>query len=49
MFKELGTPEKDKRHIVYPGGHVDFMDRNEVIKEALDWLDHYLGPVRTQP
>jgi dienelactone hydrolase len=48
MFKALGTPEKDKRHIIYPGGHIDFMDRYEVIKEALDWLDHYLGPVKTQ-
>jgi dienelactone hydrolase len=49
MFKALGTPEKDKRHIIYPGGHVDFIDRNEVIKEALDWLDHYLGLVKLQP
>jgi eukaryotic-like serine/threonine-protein kinase len=49
MFKALGTPEKDKRHIIYPGGHVDFMDRNEVIKEGLDWLDHYLGLVKLQP
>ena len=20
--------------------------RNEIIKETLDWLDHYLGPVK---
>src|SRR5262249_62128561 len=45
-FKALGTPDKDKRHIIYPGGHVDFIDRMEVIKEALDWLDRYLGPVK---
>jgi formylglycine-generating enzyme required for sulfatase activity/dienelactone hydrolase/predicted Ser/Thr protein kinase len=49
LFKALGTPEKDKRHIIYPGGHVDFIDRLEVVKEALDWLDHYLGPVKLQP
>jgi pimeloyl-ACP methyl ester carboxylesterase len=46
MFKALGTPEKDKRLTIYPGGHVDFMDRLEVVKEGLDWLDHYLGPVK---
>jgi eukaryotic-like serine/threonine-protein kinase len=46
IFKALGTPEKDKRHIVYPGGHVDYIDRQEVVKEALDWMDRYLGPVR---
>ena len=49
LFKALGTPEKDKRHIIYPGGHGDFIDRLEVVKEALDWLDHYLGPVKLQP
>jgi alpha-beta hydrolase superfamily lysophospholipase len=48
MFKALGTPEKDKRLTIYPGGHVDFMDRLEVVKEGLDWLDHYLGPVKLQ-
>jgi dienelactone hydrolase len=45
MFKALGTPEDQKRYIVYPGGHVDFINRQEVIKEALDWLNRYLGPV----
>jgi hypothetical protein len=33
-------------HIVFTGGHVDFLDRLEVIREALDWLDRYLGPVQ---
>ena len=46
MFKALGTPEKNKKYISYPGGHVDFINRQEVIKEALDWLDRYLGPVK---
>ena len=31
------------------GGHIDFVERGEVIKEALAWLDRYLGPVKTQP
>ena len=49
MFKALGTPEKDKKHVIYPGGHVDFVDRMDVIKEALNWLDHYLGPIAAKP
>jgi hypothetical protein len=49
FFKAIGTPEKDKRHVVYPGGHVDFIDRLDVIKEALRWLDQYLGPVDAKP
>lgn len=48
LFRLLGAPEKDKRYVVIAGGHVTPM--NEVIKETLDWLDRYLGPVqkRTQ-
>jgi formylglycine-generating enzyme required for sulfatase activity/dienelactone hydrolase len=43
MFRLLGTPEAHKRHVVYDTGH--FIPRNEKIKEILDWLDRYLGPV----
>ncbi len=46
MFRLLGTPEKDKRHALFDGGHV--LPRMEVIKETLDWLDRYLGPVKTK-
>jgi dienelactone hydrolase len=46
FFNALGTPEKDKRYIAYPGGHVDFIERMEVIKEMLNWLDRYLGTVK---
>jgi len=45
FFQALGTPEKDKRHVLYEGGHTDYISRMEVVKEGLDWLDHYLGPV----
>jgi dienelactone hydrolase/predicted Ser/Thr protein kinase len=48
LFNALGTPEQDKRQIIYPGGHVDFIDRSEVIKEALAWFDRYLGPVSSK-
>jgi dienelactone hydrolase len=45
MFKMLGTPAADKKHAVFEGGHIP-AKRQEPIKEMLDWLDKYLGPVR---
>ena len=44
MFKFLGTPEKNKRHALFDSGHIP--PRDQMIKETLDWLDRYLGPVR---
>lgn len=45
MFRLLGTPEADKRHVIYEGfGHG--VPRNERIAETLDWLDKYFGPPR---
>ncbi len=43
MFELLGTPAADKKRLVFPGGHS--VPRTEMIKESLDWLDRYLGPV----
>ncbi len=43
FFDLLGTPAADKRHVVSPGGHAP--DKKVVIRETLDWLDRYLGPV----
>jgi hypothetical protein len=40
-----GAPEKDKRHVVYKSGHIP-PQRQEIIKETLDWLDKYLGPTK---
>jgi dipeptidyl aminopeptidase/acylaminoacyl peptidase len=45
MFRALGTPDKDKRQALVEGGHVP--TRAAIIKEILDWLDRYLGPVET--
>jgi eukaryotic-like serine/threonine-protein kinase len=42
MFNFLGTTPHDKRHRVFDTGHV-VSERQEVIKEVLDWLDRYLG------
>ena len=44
MFRFLGTPEKDKRHAVLEGGHIPSYD--QMVKEILDWLDKYQGPVK---
>ena len=44
MFRLLGTPKEHKRRVVYETGHN--IPWNELIKETLDWLDRYLGPVK---
>jgi dienelactone hydrolase len=44
LFRLLGTPEKDKKHVIYETGHA--VPRKEFIRETLDWLDRYLGPVK---
>ena len=43
FFDRLGTPLKDKRHVVELTGH--FVARDVATGETLDWLDKYLGPV----
>ena len=40
----LGTPEEDKKLILYDTDH--FIPKNGLIKETLNWLDKYLGPVK---
>ncbi len=47
LFRMLGTPDKDKRHVILEGGHSPFQYQ-EVIRNILDWLDLYLGPVQTR-
>ncbi len=46
MFHFWGAPEKDKRMVIYEAGHIP-ADLRDVIREILDWLDKYLGPVKT--
>jgi formylglycine-generating enzyme required for sulfatase activity/dienelactone hydrolase len=43
MLELLGTPQEDKRLILYETDHIP--PRAEYIKETLAWLDKYLGPV----
>lgn len=47
MFRMLGASPEHKRRVVYETGHS--IPRNELIKEVLDWLDRYLGPVVRKP
>jgi RNase P/RNase MRP subunit POP5 len=46
MFRLLGTPAKDKRHVVFETAHDVSVMRNEMSREILDWLDKYLGKVQ---
>lgn len=43
LFEFLGTPAKDKRHVLSDSGHL--VPRADLIREILPWLDRYLGPV----
>lgn len=47
LFRLLGSPAKDKKHVVFESGHVPPWP--DVVRETLDWLDRYLGPVATGP
>ena len=43
MFDLLGTKDKDKKLFIYETDHI--IPRKELIKESLNWLDKYFGPV----
>jgi serine/threonine protein kinase/pimeloyl-ACP methyl ester carboxylesterase len=45
LFRLLGTPARDKRHVQFDTGHVPPLQ--DIMREVLDWLDRYLGPVET--
>jgi serine/threonine protein kinase/formylglycine-generating enzyme required for sulfatase activity/cephalosporin-C deacetylase-like acetyl esterase len=45
MFRLLGTPERDKRHIQFDTGHL--IPLQDLMRETLNWLDRYIGPVET--
>jgi hypothetical protein len=45
MFRLLGSPAADKKHVLLDYGHGS-PPRAEVLRESLGWLDKYLGPVR---
>jgi dienelactone hydrolase len=45
LFRLMGAPTQDKRQIIAEGGHAPPADL--VVKETVDWLDRYLGSVRS--
>jgi formylglycine-generating enzyme required for sulfatase activity/dienelactone hydrolase len=45
LMELLGTPPEHKKHVVLDGGHVP-NDFRGLVREALDWYDKYLGPVK---
>ncbi|MBI3665177.1 MAG: SUMF1/EgtB/PvdO family nonheme iron enzyme, partial [Acidobacteria bacterium] len=45
LFRALGTPTKDKRHVIFETPHNVFTAGSDMVREVLDWLDRYLGPV----
>jgi eukaryotic-like serine/threonine-protein kinase len=44
FFQLLGSRNDQKKHLLYDTSHN--LPRNEFIKETLNWLDQYLGPVQ---
>jgi tRNA A-37 threonylcarbamoyl transferase component Bud32/predicted esterase len=47
LFRALGTPEADKKHVLYDSGHIP-PKIDDAIRETLEWLDRYLGTVQTR-
>ena len=45
LFHALGTPDKDKRHVLFDGGHINLLTRMDLVQDVIEWLDHYLGKV----
>jgi predicted esterase len=46
FLRVLGTPDEDKRMVMFETGHSVYGHRERIVREVLGWLDHYLGPVR---
>jgi predicted esterase len=45
LFRMLGTPEADKRHVVFDTPHDISQRKADLSREVLAWLDKYLGRV----
>jgi formylglycine-generating enzyme required for sulfatase activity len=46
LFHALGTPEGDKKLLLFEGGHRNPETRPELVSEIIGWFDHYLGSVK---
>ncbi len=47
LFRLLGNPEAQKKHVLFDSGHVPPV--TGVARETMDWLDRVLGPVAPGP
>jgi dienelactone hydrolase len=45
LFRMLGTPDADKRHVVFDTPHDVRLRHDDLVKEVLAWYDKYLGRV----
>jgi pimeloyl-ACP methyl ester carboxylesterase len=45
LFRMLGTPPAEKRHVLLDTPHDVNQDRPTLVREVLSWLDRYLGRV----
>jgi fermentation-respiration switch protein FrsA (DUF1100 family) len=45
LYRLLGSAPGARTHLTFPGGHSSFGWMNELIREGLDWLDRWFGPV----
>jgi len=46
LFKLFGAPEEHKKHVILETDHSVHLELDKLMKEILDWLDKYLGPVK---
>jgi predicted Ser/Thr protein kinase/dienelactone hydrolase len=46
LFRMLGTPESEKRHVVLDTPHDVTGQRTQLVNAVLEWLDKYLGRVQ---
>lgn len=44
LFDSLGTPPEDKHRVIFDAGHAP-LPQGSRIREAMAWLDKYLGPI----
>jgi eukaryotic-like serine/threonine-protein kinase len=45
LFRMLGTPDADKRHVIFDTPHDISQNKEGLSREVLAWLDKYLGRV----
>ncbi len=47
FLARLGTPDADRKHLIFPGGHeIIGTKRSQIVPVVVAWLDKYLGRVQ---